>query len=334
MSKSQMKKSVALSFGKRDLTKPNHWQDLDFNKYRITKPTVICLGGNTTKTSSDVNAICKLASNLIGLKAPIDNEQATTNDVDILGVAYGDMQDSPNHNTVAVTRQEISNLVNTLLLPLAVDDNGKRLSLEEAEKNFCNVNFFCHCYGARVLNEMNFDLIRKMMEIGYSSNEILTIQKQMTAVSYAPIEEVFNMPSLQAFSARDFTSMIPLNANENFEKIYYDVFEGRTEFNGNYVFKEDENTVTLFTSAMSQKPGNEHSVIFVGRNEDWRYPLLCPDHADEVSQVVGYTLASAVATGVQNQHSTEFMPKPTPEQILESATSILGNTQQDLGFSQ
>ena len=329
-----MIKSVPLSFGKRDKTKPNHWQRLKFFKHKITKPTIICLGGNTTKTEEDANAICKLAANLIGLKEPIDNEQATTNDVDIIGVAYGEIENSPRNSSTAVTRQEISMLVDTLLLPLAVGKNGKRLSLNQAERNFNNVTFFSHCYGAKIINEMNFDLIRKMKDIGYSSDEILTIQKQMTSVSYAPIEEVFNMPSLQIVSAKDYTSMVPNNASDDFTNTYYDIFEGKTEFNGNYVFKEDENTVTLFTSAMSQKPGNEHSVIFIKRDEYWRYTLLNPDHADEVSQVAGYVLASSVATGLQNQTSTEFIPKPGPEEILQSASSILGSTQQDLGISQ
>lgn len=329
-----MKKSVSLSFGKRDLTKPNHWQRLFFNKFKITKPTVICLGGNTTKDESDANAMCKMAENLIGLKQQIGDEMATYNDVDVIGVAYGHIEDAPKYSTTAVTMKEIGDLVDTLLLPLATNSRGKRLGLEKAKQNFSNVNFFLHCYGARILNEMNFDLIRKMSSIGYSSKEILEIQQQMTSVSYAPIEEVFNIPSLQAFSARDFTSMIPNNASSEFQKVYYDVFEGRREFEGNYVFQEDENTVTLFTSSMSQKPGNEHPIIFVGRNEDWRYPLLCPNHADEVSQVVGYTLANAVATGIQNQYSTEFIPKPTPQEMLQSASSILGNTQQDLGVCQ
>ena len=329
-----MTKSLPLSFGKRDTSKPNHWQKLKFFKHKITKPTIICLGGNTTKFEEDANAMCKLASNLIGLKDPIDNEQARTNDVDVIGVAYGQLDETPRNSTTAVTRQEISMLVDTLLLPLATNKSGKRLSLRQAEKNFSNVTFFSHCYGAKIVNEMNFDLIRKMMDIGYSSDEILTIQKQMTSVSYAPIEEVFNMPSLQIVSAKDYTSMVPNNASDSFRDTYYDIFEGKIEFDGNYVFREDENTVTLFTSAMSQKPGNEHSVVFLNRNENWRYTLLNPDHADEISQVAGYVLASSVATGIQNQQSTEFIPKPSPEEILQSASSILGSTQQDLGICQ
>ena len=67
-----MTKSLPLSFGKRDTSKPNHWQKLKFFKHKITKPTIICLGGNTTKFEEDANAMCKLASNLIGLKDPID----------------------------------------------------------------------------------------------------------------------------------------------------------------------------------------------------------------------------------------------------------------------
>lgn len=330
-----MQKIKGASFGKRDLTKPNHWQSLEFGKYKITKPTIICLGGNCTKTTKEANGMCKIATNLIGLKGKIADEQATANDVDVIGVAYGVVDDESFSQTTLVTKQEVAALVDTLLLPLAVDENGKRFSFEQAQRNFCNVNFFSHCYGSKIVNEMNFDLMRKMLSQGYSSREILDIQKQITSVAYAPMEEVFNATSIQAISAKDMTSMVPTNADNGFQDAFYEVLNGNIPFSGTYLFKEDENTVTLFTSAMNSKPGNEHPIYFVERNEGWRYDLLEQEHADEVSQVLGYTLATAVATGLQNEYLQEFVPKPTPEQIYESAKDILSPfEQQDLEIVQ
>lgn len=330
-----MQKLEGVTFGKRDLSKPNHWQELEFGKYKITKPTIICLGGNCTKTAEEANGICKIASSLIGLKSKITDEQATAQDVDVIGVAYGTVDDESFSQTTLVTKQEIATLVDTLLLPLAVDEKGRRFSFEQAQRNFCNVNFFSHCYGSKIVNEMNFDLMRKMLNQGYSSREILDIQKQITSVAYAPMEEVFNLTSIQAISAKDMTSMVPSNANNNFQDAFYDVLKGTQEFSGTYLFREDENTITLFTSAMSSKPGNEHSVVFVERNDGWRYGLLESEHADEVSQILGYTLATAVATGLQNEYYQEFISKPTPEQVFESAKDILSTfEQQDLEIVQ
>ena len=86
---------------------------------------------------------------------------------------------------------------------------------------------------------------------------------------------------------------------------------------------------------MTPKPGNEHSIVFVARDEGWRYNLLDPSHGDEVSQVLGYTLATAVAIGLQNEYSETFIPKPTPQEVFESAQDILKTCEkQDLGIGQ
>lgn len=328
-----MLKQEGVKIGKRCLSQPNHWQDIEQGSYKITKPTVICLGGNCTKTVEEANGICKIASSLIGLKNKVCDEQATDQEVDIIGVAYGALENNLNTKTTMVTKEEVALLVDTLLLPLAVNEDGERFSFEQAQRNFCNVNFFSHCYGARILNEMNFDLMRKMLVKGYSSKEILDIQKQMTSVSYAPIEEVFNLTSIQAISLKDLITAVPSNANNKFQDTYREILSGDIMFSGTYLFQEDENTVTLFTSSMTPKPGNEHSIAFVARDERWRYGLLNPSHGDEVSQVLGYTLATAVATGLQNEYSEVFIPKPTPQQVLESAQDILKSCeQQDLGI--
>ena len=330
-----MHKQESVSIGKRDLSQPDNWLGLEFGKYKITKPTVICLGGNCTKTAEEANGICKIAASLIGLKGKVENEQATDQEVDVIGVAYGSLSHDIDTNSTMVTKEEIALLVDTLLLPLAVNEKGERFSFDQAQKNFCNVNFFSHCYGSRVVNEMNFDLMRKMLVKGFSSKEILELEKQMTSVSYAPIEEVFNLTAIQAISLKDLVTAVPSNANNNFEDKYHEILKGEVEFSGTYLFQEDENTVTLFTSSMTPKPGNEHSVVFVARDERWRYGLLNPSHGDEVSQVLGYTLATAVATGLQNEYSEEFISKPTPQQVFESAKSILSSCeQQDLGIVQ
>lgn len=330
-----MQKKDPIVIGKRDFSKPNHWQNIELGNFKITKPTIICLGGNCTITTEEANGVCKVASSLIGLKNKFDDEQATTQDVDVIGIAYGSLENSDNPNTTMVTKQEIGLIVDTLLMPLAFDEQGNRYSFEQAQRNFCNLNFFSHCYGSKVLNEMNFDLMRKMLSQGYSSRETLDLEKQMTSVAYAPMEEVFNMTAVQAISLKDLTTAVPSNANAGFQDAYLDIVRGNTVFSGTSLFIEDENTVTLFTSSMSPKPGNEHAINFIARDERWRYGLLNPDHGDEVSQVLGYALATAVATGLQNEYSQEFIPKPTTEQIYLSAKDILSPfEQQDLGISQ
>lgn len=323
-----MEKKTPLTIGKRNLDAPNHWQELDLSSYKITKPTVICLGGNFTKKSREANNMCKIAESLLGLKRQISDERATYNDVDLVGVAYGEIEGKSASSSTAVTMLEVAEMVDSLLLPLAVNDQGERLSMEEAQRNFCNVNFFSHCYGATVINSMIFDLGRKMLALGYQSSEILNIEGQMTSVSYAPTAEVYNMPSFQVVSARDGVSMVPTGASKHFNDLFFDVFEGRKVFSGNYLFKEDENTVTLYTSNMSSLPTNEHLISLLGRSEFWRYNTLNADNADGVSQATAYALATAVATGVKNQINDSFDPKPTVDEMFEGCKSVLSGFKQ------
>ena len=63
---------------------------------------------------------------------------------------------------------------------------------------------------------------------------------------------------------------------------------------------------------MSKTADDDHPFVFVKRDENWNYAVPNPDHADEVSQVLSFTLASTVATGLINQNPSEFVPKPTP----------------------
>ena len=74
----------------------------------------------------EANGVCKVASSLIGLKNKFSDEQATIQDVDVIGIAYGSLENSDNPNTTMVTKQEIGLIVDTLLMPLAFDEQGNR----------------------------------------------------------------------------------------------------------------------------------------------------------------------------------------------------------------
>lgn len=331
-----MKNKTPFLVGRRNLKAKDHWEELDLKEYRINKPVVICLGGNTTKTSASANGMCKIAESLIGLKPKVGNEGGTYDDVDLIGVSYGAIEnDGVAEPITKIAKDEVKSLVYNLLLPLARGEEGITLSVDEAKRNFSNINFFSHCYGAQVVNEIVMEFGNAMLALGYKANEILEIEQQMTSVSYAPLAEVYNMPSLQIISARDSVSMVPYGASKAFRDKFYDVFEDNASFYGNYLFKEDINTLTLFTSNMSIMPTDEHAVSLIERNEFWRYSILNGDHADGVSQVAAYTLANAVAVGIRNQTSDEFIPKPTIDEMYDSCKSVLSPFRQcDLGITE
>ena len=54
-------KVLPAKLGIRDLNCKNHWKELNLNEAKITKPTVLCLGGNRSLGERDANAFCKSA---------------------------------------------------------------------------------------------------------------------------------------------------------------------------------------------------------------------------------------------------------------------------------
>lgn len=54
---------------RRGLGNLNNWEMLDFEKFGITKPTILCFGGNSTTDVITANVFCKITSNLIRLKS-------------------------------------------------------------------------------------------------------------------------------------------------------------------------------------------------------------------------------------------------------------------------
>ncbi|MBQ9792789.1 MAG: hypothetical protein IJW32_03510 [Clostridia bacterium] len=329
-----MRKEVPYSIGKRDLSCENSWKQLNTHSYKIDKPTIFCFGGNATKTEQIANGMCKVAASLIGLKPKQANEGATYDEVDVVGVSYGQAFKDSSAFASYITQNELLELVDNVFVPLAVNENYERLSVEQAQRNFNQVTFFSHCYGATVVNQLISFLFLRMQSFGYSNQEILNIQKQITSISYAPMEEICNVSSIYALSAHDMVVEVPKYASKGFREVYESYRDGDIAFDGNYLFQEDENTIVLFTSNMNKGPVSEHTLSLIERGEDWRYTTLNDDNANAVSQILGYAMAESVACGLQNRDSQTFIPKPTLSETLESCQSILSDFKQsDLGIS-
>lgn len=72
------------------------------------------------------------------------------------------------------------------ILPRITDKSGNRLPNDIAMRNIRKMNFIAHCHGgyvALVLSEM---MKNKMIELGYSTQEIKNIQSQMLVVALNP----------------------------------------------------------------------------------------------------------------------------------------------------
>ena len=315
------------TLGRRNMDCENHWEQLPSYYFRITKPTVLCFGGTGTVTSRDANAMCKIAQGLVGLKLPTEeNEWATTKDVDFIGVGYG-LDEESGKRIGSFTEAEKTNFVNNIFMPLCKDEKGKILPKQQILKNFNQITFFAHCNGAHEVSSLVGRTFRQMRKEGIdyiTSDEAID---QMFAVSYAPNIKC-GCPNLQVIPMRDILLRTGAEDSCISKQFISKRLEARDYSRGTVAYKEDDITVSVLVSGMLKHHLDEHPISYASRDEDWKYMYASRgDYGDEVSQVMGYALASSVANSIQNQTSDEFIPKPSIDKVLEDTRNILGESQ-------
>ena len=318
--------------GKRDLNTENHWTELDSESYRIKKPTVLCFGGNKTIKSKDANYLCKLAQNLVGIKTPkYQNEIATTNDIDFVGIAYridqttGYGKNQKIADTSCLTEEEINELAINIFCPLYIGNEGKKTK-DQILKNFSQITFLSHCHGALEVNALLHKIHYNMTAIGIDEQTVKDAFNQFYSVSYAP-REIVRCPGLQIIPEKDYTNfggpaLSPISSDFLSHR-----FSNKQSGNGTVAFKENNNTISLIVSHITNSDQDEHPISYVQRDENWQMLEEDIAYGNEVSIAMGVALSYSIANGIQNQNSSQFIPKPTTDMLLTEIQSVLGKTQ-------
>lgn len=337
---------------KRNLNEENHCEELDSDNFRIAKTengfrtTVICFGGNGTVDPYDINHLIKIVQGLVGVKeSKFKNQIATIEDVDFIGIAYGKDKDQMTGNsknpekieTSSLTGVETAELALNIFAPLYMDEMGKILPKEQMLRNFNQITFFSHCWGAAEIEKIILQARQNMRAIGISEKVIDDAFGQVFSVSYAPWQCV-SCPGLQVIPEKDLT----ITNGPGWSKISCDFLNKRfmhrnsgghifEEYKGEgtVAFKENEKTVSVIVSNMTQNLLDEHDVDLVKRDTKWRIDGEDIMYRDDVSKAMGVALSYSIASGIQNQRSSTFIPKLTPDEILQKVQSILGVTQND-----
>ena len=320
-------------FGKRNLKVENHWEELDSGPFRITKPTVICFGGNQTIKPADANYICKVAQGLVGIKDPVaPNEIGTTNDVDFVGIAYG-IDDTTGYgknqkisDTSSLTDEEIAELALNIFAPLYFDEKGHIRPQEQILKNFNQITFFSHCYGAAEVNALIYKVYHNMTSVGIDKATAEAAIGQLYSVSYAPWQ-IVPCPGLQVIPEKDNTVVggpaLSKISSSFIDGRYRNIYQGE----GTVAFKENDDTISLIVSNVTKDEQDEHPISFIARNANWQMQNENIAYGDEVSMAMGVALSYSIASAIQNRNSQQFTPKPTADEILGKVQSILGKTQ-------
>lgn len=195
-----------ISIGQRmekDDSNPIGWKNI--NKIPVDEPCVLFLGGDGTTSDKAANGYLKSVEKLL------EKEQITEN-INLYSVVYDFgswddrdivfnknnartklMQDYKRQvrtrsplNDDTVNPRYIKRIFDIAFLPRLADENGQRLSTEQATQNIRNLNIIAHCHGAYTFLKLEEMMTTKMKELGYKSDERQSIQKQLLCIAHAP----------------------------------------------------------------------------------------------------------------------------------------------------
>ena len=291
--------------------------DVDLNKISIKGPTVLCLGGNYVVGRKLSNGLAKFVFNLI-------NTTPKNKNLDVYSLMYGSYDNNPM--AASVSMEEIDNIANNLFVPL-VFKNGKRIDTKSAQKNMRNITIVSHCYGTDVANVLSCMIGDKMMKLGYSKQEVVSILKQVTNIAYAPHQaKIFPL-----FSVIDFYSL-----KDKYKNFYPKLKKANKELFAASKLDKKENHLTVVVDSLlgnfeDGEVFDEHTIDLLNRNEDWKLRPTTEENkqtdlqkqfiknhsnktkeelfsrADCISQCFGLCVAESVSNSFENNKTDELL---------------------------
>lgn len=181
-------------FGLRTKTSEHHWQQCEIKNLKVTKPLIICLSGNGTKTELEANGFCKLVENLIG-----DESQK----IDLLGVSYG-VKDEQHSKRGELSSKDVELLVDNILIPLCKDKKtGNILPMECCCKNLSLITFFTFCHGSLEVKNILEKFDERLKIMGLSKQDISNLIQSLFEINYAKETDDVSCPQISVSSMCD-----------------------------------------------------------------------------------------------------------------------------------
>lgn len=235
--KDQLAKIPTL-WGRRNTAKNgNRWDSINLRESDNSKPMLICLSGNGTKSFKEANGFCKRAEKMLELM--FEGRQDSTNPedfIDIIGCSYGgaghyfryqspevdEMYSSHREYIVnfpqstkaaletkrsggcpgVITEEEVNEFVDKLMVSRCVK-NGKKCSVDECCKNMSQIIFFTYCYGAEALDSIMKTFDQRLMSLGFEKDAVETIKNSMSHISFARKQYTRDIPTICFYAVDD-----------------------------------------------------------------------------------------------------------------------------------
>lgn len=325
------------------------FREISPNKHKMDGHQVFVLGGNMTTDETSATRQGVIVDNLLKLlydKAEHKDGKPIRDDIHILSFAYGILEEDDLSG--GFTDGTIRSIADKMLMQKCTNADGSRVSLDEAKRGLSQITFFSFCHGAIVANKIIAAFQESLAEKGYEDNEIRQMLDVMGQVSWAPEFGVMNLiPTIRFDSKEDKTvhnyRQLLLKSEGIFNS--YEPIEFRRFPQGRFWdFHRDEaaESINVFSFRMLNafdKSLDEHSVGYLKRNADWSmvardvngYPKKHEDepgefkvspNADAMSQMAGWALSRLVDNGIQNYHSSKYIPRTPFHIIMNEMQSI------------
>jgi hypothetical protein len=298
-------------FGLRNKASVNHWQPCDIKELKVTKPMIICLSGNATRTELDANGFCKLVENLLGDKSQ---------EVDLFGVAYGYYD-----RRVKLSSEEVELLVDNILMPLCKDKKtGDLLSVEECCKNLSLITFFTFCYGNFEASKIVIKFNEKLKGQGLSKEDRSTLTKSLFEINYAKETDIILCPQIVIASAQDqignifsFQFFCDYDYDEKFKDHYAIVYDEPGQFCkkcwDNTELRRYESITVIANSILKGKSdrdsfslqSEDHNIRYFEKDENGFNPQL-NEEGKALRSAMQISLQKRIENSILNQNSKSY----------------------------
>ncbi len=303
------------TLGRRiDKPEENNWEELSLNDFRVLRPTILVLGGRGTNSNKDTCGYLKIVESLIGV---------FKEDVDLVGICYNDGTANSNFE-----ERNIAKMVLNLFMPLVLNSDGKRLSVNEACKNMRKVTIFAHCYGVYIANEITERFMDEMNYKGFTYEEQLKILSNVFMIGYASWTKCLKFKSVNVISPYDTLfengkknwedvllkykniKMSPEDKKE-MEAFYKKNLKDNGIWNLEEFYKNKERCFVLdhdgyhhqsldLVCSKINKGNLDHYIKGVMRSPDWELHNWATVTGDYISRCLSCALCNSVANSILN----------------------------------
>lgn len=323
----------------------------------LSRPTLLCLSGDRTKSSEGANGFAKLGQTLLG------RAQVYSTDVQILGAIYPKLKttykkliEGYNQKAKAGNSQNYTDFSYDLAVkqffPLVSNSRNtidgrieyEKISTIQAMRNCRNINVLAYSYGGVVINEIGDALSEFMENIGYTKDEIKKISQQVLVLTGGNVANV-------GTSKAGFTQIHLFNMNDTgVQKRCQNI-----DIVKDMLAKENKSNLPLAVSSVKEAKGLEYVVCAIsglqnmiraddrgdftksdntlmpvykdamGHAPDTYFSLGLGQHGFMMSLVAASVLTNGVNHSIANNvihEGEEFSPLPSPEYLLKAPQQI------------